>query len=94
MRLTPTAVRLAEAWATQNNLSRSEAIRRLVELGLSASHSSRPHSPQTRAKAAALAAETIDRHIDPTAAPEEQASRKRRLLKGPKEFRDMRKDVK
>ena len=28
------------------------------------------------------------------AAPEEQASRKRRLLKGPKEFRDMRKDYK
>ena len=49
---------------------------------------------QTRAKAAALAAETLDRHTDRSAPPEEQASRKRRLLKGPKEFRDLRKDHK
>ena len=40
------------------------------------------------------AAETIDRHTDQSAAPEEQASRKRKLLKGPKEFREIRKDHK
>jgi hypothetical protein len=39
-----------------------------------------------------MAAEAIDRQIDQSAPPEEQASRKRRLLKGPKEFRDIRKD--
>ena len=83
-----------QAWTNANDTSRSDALRRLVELGLSASHSSKPHSPKTRAKAAALAAETIDRHTDQSAAPQEQASRKRRLLKGPKEFRDMRKDHK
>jgi metal-responsive CopG/Arc/MetJ family transcriptional regulator len=93
VRLPVDLTRDVDVWATENNASsRSEAIRQLVELGLSASHSSRPHSPKTRAKAAALAAEAIDRHIDQSAPPEEQASRKRRLLKGPKEFRDIRKD--
>jgi hypothetical protein len=82
------------SWANANDVTRSEAVRQLVVLGLSASRSSRPHSAQTRAKAAALASETIDRHTDQSAAPEEQASRKRRLLKGPKEFREIRKDHK
>ena len=45
-------------------------------------------------QAAALAAENLDRHTDQSAPPEEQASRKRKLLKGPKEFRDLRKDHK
>jgi hypothetical protein len=74
--------------------SRPAAIARLAEMGLAASASARPHSAKTRAKAAELAAETIDRHTDQSAPPEEQASRKRRLLKGPKEFRDLRKDHK
>ena len=82
-------------WSAQHNAaSRSEAIRRLLELGLSLFVSSRPPSQKTRAKAADLAAEAIDRHTDQSAPPEEQASRKRKLLKGPKEFRDMRKDHK
>ena len=83
-----------EGWAARqaDNPARSEAFRRLVELGIAASVSARPHSPKTRAKAADLAAATIDRHTDRSASPEEQASRKRRLLKGPKEFRDIRKD--
>jgi hypothetical protein len=43
-------------------------------------------------KAADMAADIIDQHSDLSASPEEQASRKRRLLKGPKEFRDLRRD--
>lgn len=93
VRLPADLTREVDVWATKNRApSRSEAIRRLVELGLSAAHYSLPHSPKTRTKAAALAAEAIDRQIDQSAPPEEQASRKRRLLKGPKEFRDIRKD--
>jgi hypothetical protein len=72
----------------------SDAIRQLVEMGLSVAASARPHSAKTRAKAAGMAAEAIDRHTDQSASTEEQASRKRRLLKGPKEFRDLRKDHK
>jgi hypothetical protein len=72
--------------------SRPEAIRRLAQLGLAAAASARPHNPKTRAKAADMAGEAIDRHADQSASAAEQASRKRRLLKGPKEFRELRRD--
>jgi hypothetical protein len=43
-------------------------------------------------KAAEMAGDIIDQHADLSASSEEQASRKQRLLKGPKEFRDIRRD--
>jgi hypothetical protein len=43
-------------------------------------------------KGAEIAARTIDLIGDKTATPQERAKRKRRLLKGPKEFRGMRSD--
>jgi hypothetical protein len=55
-----------------------------------------PSAPQTgvrtkkAAKASEMAAQEIDRLIDPSAPDEERQRRKRRLLKGPKEFRDVR----
>src|SRR3569832_1617034 len=95
VRLPAELIRAVEEWADHNDApSRSEAIRSLVELGLAVSASSRPHSSAARAKAAELAHYTLDRHVDRTASPEEQARRKRKLLKGPKEFRDIRKDHK
>jgi hypothetical protein len=42
------------------------------------------------AKASDMAAQEIDRLGDPSATDEERQHRKRRLLKGPKEFRDIR----
>jgi ribosomal protein S27E len=42
------------------------------------------------AKALEMAAREIDRLSDPSAPEEERQRRKRRLLKGPKEFRDVR----
>jgi hypothetical protein len=45
-----------------------------------------------RDKSAAMAGRTIDILTDPAATPEDRAKRKRRLLKGPSEFRDMRDD--
>jgi hypothetical protein len=39
-----------------------------------------------------LAAEAIERIIDPAAPPEERAQRRRRLTKGPLEFREERVD--
>ena len=42
------------------------------------------------AKASEIAAREIDRLIDPAVPTEEQQRRKRRLIKGPKEFQDMR----
>jgi hypothetical protein len=42
------------------------------------------------AKASEMASQEIDRLIDPSAPDEERQRRKRRLIKGPKEFRDVR----
>jgi len=42
------------------------------------------------AKARAMAGQEVDRLSDPSATEEERQRRKRRLLKGPKEFRDVR----
>lgn len=47
---------------------------------------------KTPDKAADLAGEVVDQHADHSATSEERASRKRKLLKGPKEFRDLRRD--
>ena len=77
--------------------SLSEAIRRLVEIGLSKSTPlKRPRvlstAKQSAARAVELAAKTIDKHIDPKAPPEEREVRKRKLIQGPSVFRDARKD--
>jgi len=46
--------------------------------------------PKRAAKAREMAGQALDRLIDPSASDEERHTRKRRLLKGPKEFRDIR----
>jgi hypothetical protein len=43
------------------------------------------------AKASELAEQIVERLIDPAAPPEQRERSKRRLIKGPKEFRDIRK---
>jgi hypothetical protein len=43
-------------------------------------------------RAQELATKAIDKMSDPQAAPEEQAQRRRRLTKGPLEFREARVD--
>jgi hypothetical protein len=70
----------------------SEAIRRLVEIGLGRSKSADRPSARSATRAKQLAATTIDHLLDPAAPTEEAANRKRRLLKGPEEFRKMRID--
>jgi hypothetical protein len=47
----------------------------------------------TRDKSADLAGRTIDAIADQSAPVEDRAKRKRRLLKGPQEFREMRDDL-
>jgi hypothetical protein len=57
-------------------------------------HAPGAHSPGGRtkkvAKALEMASQEIDRLSDRSATDEERQRRKRRLLKGPKEFRDVR----
>jgi hypothetical protein len=50
----------------------------------------RPPSKKRSVKAAEMAGNEIDRLGDRSATDEQRASRKRRLLKGPKEFRNIR----
>jgi hypothetical protein len=70
--------------------SRPEAIRRLVELGLTVKTPARPASKAgRRLRAQELATKAIE-IIDPAAPPEERAQRRRRLTKGPPEFREAR----
>jgi hypothetical protein len=85
-----------EVWIAKQKepgLTRPEAIRRLVELGLTVKAPPRPVSkPDRRLRAQELAANAIEKMIDPAAPPEEPAQRKHRLTKGPSEFREDRVD--
>jgi hypothetical protein len=82
-----------EKWSASTEVTRSEAIRRLVELGLTVKAPARPVSkPGRRLRAAELAAKAIDKIGDPAAHPDERAQRRRHLTKGPEEFRDVRVD--
>jgi hypothetical protein len=68
--------------------SRPEAIRRLLEQALAVA----PYwvgQGGSRRKAAEMAGRTIDRLADRAATDEQRAHRKRRLIKGPREFRDV-----
>lgn len=86
-----------DAWGEARELSRSEAIRRLIEIGLG-----NVPAPATRVDAATrkdrtsrakeLASAAIDAAGDPRATSEERASRKGTLMKGPEEFRRVRRD--
>jgi hypothetical protein len=73
-------------------LSRPEAIRRLVEMGLSHSPNRGRLSDTARAHASAMAGKVVDQLTDSMAPEEEQQQRKRKLIHGPREFREIRRD--
>jgi hypothetical protein len=73
--------------------TRPEAIRRLVEQAMArSSHRARP-SKQKAKKASELANRTTEHLVDKTMPVEEQQRRKRALIKGPTEFREIREDL-
>jgi hypothetical protein len=82
-----------DKWAASKDASRSEAIRRLVELGLAGSQPPRKRSTKAASKAREMAGQELDRLGNPSLPVEERERRKRRLTKGPSEFRDMRGDL-
>ena len=96
---TPFAVRLPIAlvnrinvWAGEHDVrTRAEAIRRLVEIGLTAK-APRASKAGQGARAAKLAGQQIDRMGDTSATPSERATRKLRLMDGPSVFRSARRD--
>ena len=91
VRLQPNQMAALDNWISVQDapLTRPQAIRRLVEQAL-ASASPRPRPKAEAAKASALAQRELEQmKVDDAAPAEEQERRKRRLLKGPKEFRDV-----
>jgi hypothetical protein len=85
-----------KAWAKkqQDHPALAPAIRRLVELGLETRTPAKPtRKASNKTRAAELAAKVVDKMIDPTAPADERDRRRRRLTKGPQEFREDRVDL-
>jgi hypothetical protein len=97
LRVLPDQSIAIDAWIAKQKdaVTRPEAIRRLVELGLKAAKipTKGKRSLPNKLRAAELAAKTIEKMIDPSAPAEERAQRWRRLTKGPPEFREHRVDL-
>jgi outer membrane lipoprotein SlyB len=72
--------------------TRSEAVGRLVEQALGIGQGRRM-TRKFAATASELAGRVIDRLADQSATREEQAKRKRRLIRGPRELRTTRRDL-
>jgi metal-responsive CopG/Arc/MetJ family transcriptional regulator len=81
-----------DAWGATNDAMRSEAIRRLVEIGLTMKARSKQGSSARAEAATAMASDQLDQLVDQSASAEQQATRKGRLLKGPEEFQSVRVD--
>jgi hypothetical protein len=93
LHLAPGLLARVDRWAAaqKDAPSRPEAVRRLVELGLAIAPRAEVR-PEKAAKAAEMASQEIDRLGDPSATDEERKLRKRRLIKGPKEFQELRRN--
>ncbi len=88
----PTLIADVEAWAAANETSRSDAFRRLVELGLTVGTEQKQTTAATADRAKELASKAIDSLTAGAPNNDEKSSRKRRLIKGPEEFREVRVD--
>ena len=93
LRLEPATLARVDRWAAsqQDHPSRPEAIRRLVELALGIAQRARVRTKKA-AKAAEMASDEIVPLGDVSATDEERQLRKRRLIRGPKEFLDLRRN--
>ena len=94
VRLQSEQIKAIDAWAAKQRppVTRPGAIRGLLELGLTIGTKARQPSPVHAARAKELARTAIDKMTDATAPPEEREQRRRRLTKGPLEFREARVD--
>jgi len=82
-----------DAWAAQNQVTRSEAIGRLIRMGLTVVPATTPARTARTGRAIELAAMQIDQLIDPEAPADERDRRIARLIEGPPEFVDARVDL-
>jgi hypothetical protein len=80
---------------TQADLpTRATAIRRLVQEALRVTRPQPRRGRKAASRAHEMAGQEIDRLADQSLPAEERERRKRRLTKGPGEFRDIREDTK
>jgi hypothetical protein len=93
VRLPLTVISSINRFAAEKSVSRSEAVRQLLEKELARRPAKRPPNKETAHKASKLAAREIEPLGDKSMPPEEQARRKRALISGPKEFREIRDDL-
>ena len=103
VRLQAGQIKAVDAWAAKQEppVTRPEAIRSMIDAMLQILSKGTGEKPAKKVKsrlsgqklrARDMAGTAIDRMTDTTAHPDDQASRKHRLLKGPEEFRDVRVD--
>ena len=82
-------------WAQHqpDNPKLATAVRRLVEIALALPISPDPKSESRRQRARDMASKAIDKLADSAVSADEQADRKRQLVKGPEEFQKVRRDL-
>jgi hypothetical protein len=97
VRVLPPLLTRIDEWSAKHGdkITRQEAMRRLIVHGLDAAApvTHAQTSPKAAAKASKLAGQMIDMLGDGTAPIEEREKRKRQLVKGPSEFREIRADL-
>ena len=93
VRLPPKLIEAIDSWARREGVaSRSEAIRRMIEHTLAGGQPQKKRSTKSASKAREMAGQEVDRLTDRSLTDEERERRKRRLTKGPSEFRELRDD--
>src|SRR6185437_11581607 len=95
VRILPPLLKKLDAWINGQvpRPSRPEAIRGFIKRGLAGPWRDRSAGKRKAEKASELAARAAEQLVDQSLPPEEQQRRKRALIKGPKEFRDIREDL-
>lgn len=91
VRMSEDLTAIVDAWAEAHQMVRSDAICRLVELGLQASPV--PHAPAASRAIEELAVQELDQLLDPELPTDERERRIRRLTEGPPEFSHERIDL-
>ena len=98
VKLTAELLARVDAWAQANAMNRSDAIQRLVELGM------KPATMRSETKAKCMSrqdavevehrtAQQLDQMIDPDTPQDERVRRIHRLTEGPPEFVNLRIDL-
>ena len=91
-RLPPEMIAQLDDWARKESISRSEALRRLLERALAAESQKKQGTAEAQ-KASELADRTAEQLVDKSMPSEKQERRKRAVVRGPKEFREIREDL-